>query len=141
LSIVNYDIICLSETWLNYKVLDAELGFTNFNFYRADRNLNYGMSGGGGVLIAVNNKIICHLLNIPVSVGFEQIFLKLTISNIKIILGCIYLPPNATVEMYSNHCDVIVSLFYNFSDHYFIITGDLNLNNFDWSVDPASYIG
>lgn len=38
--------------------------------------------------------------------------------------------------MYSNHCDTIKSIFYDFPDHYYIITGDFNLNSFDWSVDP-----
>jgi len=28
---VNYDIICLNETWLNSNVFDAELGFNNYN--------------------------------------------------------------------------------------------------------------
>lgn len=36
---VNYDIICLNETWLNNNIFDAELGFNNYNLYRDDRNL------------------------------------------------------------------------------------------------------
>lgn len=40
---VNYNIICLTETWLNDNVFDSELGFTNYNLYRNDRNnLSYG---------------------------------------------------------------------------------------------------
>lgn len=71
MSIVNYDIICLNETRLNNDILDAELGFTNFNLYRDDRNLTYGKSRGGGVLIAVNKEISCQLLNVAVCVGIE----------------------------------------------------------------------
>jgi len=50
---VNYDIVCLNETWLNDNVFDAELGFNDYNLYRDDRNLMYGKLRGGGVLIAI----------------------------------------------------------------------------------------
>lgn len=56
LSNVNYDFICLSETWLNTNVFDVELGFINYNIYRNDRNLSFGKTRGGGVLIAIKKK-------------------------------------------------------------------------------------
>lgn len=39
--------------------------------------------------------------------------------------------------MYSKHCDVIESIFFNNPDYHFIITGDFNLNSFDWSIEPS----
>lgn len=38
-------IICLNEMWLNVDILDAKLGFTNYNLYTDDRNLTYRKSG------------------------------------------------------------------------------------------------
>jgi len=87
---VNYDIVCLNETWLNDNVFDAELGFNDYNLYRDDRNLMYGKLRGGGVLIAVNKKICYELLHVPFETGIEQIFLKTTFNKIKIVLGCVY---------------------------------------------------
>lgn len=42
ISNVNYNFICLCETWLNTNVFDAEFGFINYNIYRDDRNLSFG---------------------------------------------------------------------------------------------------
>lgn len=135
---VNYDIICLNETWLNSNVFDAELGFNNYNLHRNDRILSLGKSRGGGVLIAVKKNIICELLTVPSVDGIEQIFLNLTINNIKIIIGCVYIPPGTSSDIYSNYCDIVESIFFRFPEHYFIIVGDFNLSSFDWSVDPDS---
>lgn len=38
--------------------------------------------------------------------------------------------------MYSNHRDIIESIRFKFPEHYFVIVGNFNLSNFDWSVDP-----
>jgi len=133
---IYYAVICLNETWSTSKLFDAELSFNNYNLYRNDRILSLKKTRGGGVLIAINKNIICELLTVPSVVGIEQIFLKLTVNNIKIIKGCVYIPPDASTDMYSNHCDIIESIHFKFPEHYFVIVGDFNLSNFDWSVDP-----
>jgi hypothetical protein len=46
---VNYDVICLNETWLNSTIFDSELGFNNYNLYRKDRILGLGKIRGNGV--------------------------------------------------------------------------------------------
>lgn len=54
-STVPYDIILLTETWLNDNIADSELGFFNYNVFRMDRNVNNSVSSrGGSVLIAVH---------------------------------------------------------------------------------------
>lgn len=100
---VNYNIICLTETWLNDNVLDSKLCFTNYNLYRNNRNnLSYGKKRGGGVLIAVNKIMSCDVLNVSSVLGIEQVFLKLILNNVKIILGCIYIPPDSSVKYILN---------------------------------------
>jgi len=129
---VNYDIICLTETWLNDNVFDSELGFTNYNLYRNDRNnLSYGKKRGGGVLLSINKIISCDVLNVSSVSGIEQVFLKLILNNIKIILGCIYIPPDSSCDVYSKHCEVIESIYLMYPDYNYVITGDFNLNQFD----------
>jgi hypothetical protein len=68
----------------------------------------------------------------------KQIFLKITFNNIKKILGCVYIPLGTSSDVYSNHCNTVESIFFNFPEYNFVITGDFNLNTFDWSVDPNS---
>jgi len=128
---VNNDVICLNETWLNSNIFDAELVFNNYNLYRNDRVLSPGKTRGGGVLIAINKNIICELSIVPFVVGIEQIFLKLTVNNIKIIKGCVYIPPDTSSDMYSKHCDIIESIHFKFPEHHFVIVGDFNLSDFD----------
>ena len=56
----DYDIICLTETWLNDSVTNAELFGTGFKYfiYRKDRDfVHYEKDDGGGVLIAVKTSL------------------------------------------------------------------------------------
>lgn len=115
-----------------------ELGFCNYNIYRNDRDFSIGKKRGGGVLVAVHNKIQCEMLRVPMVPDIEQIFIKIKINNINIILGCIYIPPNATNDMYSSDCEVVETIYANFPDFNFVMVGYFNLSNFDWSTDPAS---
>jgi len=55
----NFDIICVTETWLNNTVFNNEILPTSYTIYRKDR-----ANRGGGVLIAINNSIpsqLCHI--------------------------------------------------------------------------------
>lgn len=76
------------------------------------------------------------MLTVPSVVGTEQIFLKLTVKNIKIIICCVYIPPDSSCDIYSDHWDTIESIYFKFPEHYFVIVGDFNLRSFYWSVDP-----
>lgn len=55
-------------------------------------------------------------------------FLKIVVD--KIILGCVYIPPDASNEMCSERCEVIESIHLKLSDFYLDITGGFNLNNY-----------
>lgn len=47
----DFDIISLTETWLNEDIEDSQLFNTNYNVYRHDRNRELaGLSRGGGCL-------------------------------------------------------------------------------------------
>ena len=48
----NPDIICITETWLEEGIQNANLGLKNYNIFRRDRNLH-----GGGILNGVRNTL------------------------------------------------------------------------------------
>lgn len=123
---------------MSTNVFDVELGFINYNIYRNDRNLSFGKTTGGGVLIAIKKKVSWELLTVPIVAEIEQIFLKITFNNIKMILGCVYIPPDTSSDVYSHHCNTVESIYFKFPEYNFVITGDFNLNTFDWSVYPNS---
>lgn len=54
----NFDVIVLTETWLNGSVLDRELFDNRYEVYRRDRESSgfHSSRDGGGVLIAVSRR-------------------------------------------------------------------------------------
>lgn len=43
--------------------------------------------------------------------GIEKLFLKLSLPHdIRLIIGCVYIPPTTTIEMYAKHCDLLESI-------------------------------
>ena len=54
---LEYDFICLTETWLDPSVSSSELIPKSYSVYRKDRNFEAtGRSRGGGVLLALHEK-------------------------------------------------------------------------------------
>lgn len=91
--------------------------------------MTYGKLRGGDVLIAVNNKIFLWIINR----GWTRLN-KIYLNKIKIVLDWVYIPPDATIDLYSNHGEVLEPIFFPFLDHHFLITGVFNLNSFDWTI-------
>lgn len=133
-SVFDCDLLLLTETWLNNRVSDAELGLNNFHIFRMDRE-NEQESRGGGVLIGIRSGIKCNQIEVPIITGIEQIFLKIIFRSIKILVICVYIPPNISSDIYYEHCDLVENITASNPDHKILIFGDYNLNNFDWTVD------
>ena len=55
----DFDVICLTETWLSESVFDQEILPINYNIYRKDRH-----SRGGGVLIAIKDTFPVSVLSL-----------------------------------------------------------------------------
>ncbi len=66
------DILCISETWLNYDVTDAEVYLENHNIFRGDR-----LSGrrGGGVALYVKSEVLprCFSLDFNTDSSFAEV--------------------------------------------------------------------
>lgn len=73
----DYDVICLTETWLNTSVFDAELFNPNYTVYRVDRSpANSSKSKAGGVLIAVKSHIPSKIVSVVGAESVEIVFVK-----------------------------------------------------------------
>ncbi|XP_055620845.1 uncharacterized protein LOC129765043 isoform X2 [Toxorhynchites rutilus septentrionalis] len=58
-----YDIIALTETWLDNRTLSNQVCGQNYEVFRTDRNqFNSNKSSGGGVLIAVHPRLKAQLI-------------------------------------------------------------------------------
>uniref|UniRef100_A0A8D8ZDD8 Uncharacterized protein n=1 Tax=Cacopsylla melanoneura TaxID=428564 RepID=A0A8D8ZDD8_9HEMI len=99
IQVSDYDIIMLTETWLNGNYNDAELGLDNYSIYRSDRELiNQNLTRGGGVLIAVKKIFVSRQIIIN-NDKVETLFIKATVNNKSLILNCAYIPPASNYDL------------------------------------------
>jgi hypothetical protein len=104
----NFDIIALTETWLNDSVSDGELlDLDRFNVFRKDRN-SCRHKRGGGVLLAINPAIkatvcngcdnVCDILH-----SIDFLVVKLSMKFRPIFISVVYIPPSCSNTDYSIH--------------------------------------
>jgi len=121
-------VICLTETWLNKSILDAELFCSNYSVVLMDRP----SKNDGGVLIAVRSNLVFEQLT-PSPDNLEQLWLTVIDSGFKMHVGCIYILPGSSTEMYMSHAEFLLEILSSFDlgDAIFLC-GDFNLPNLRW---------
>ena len=131
-----FDILCVSESWLDSSISDIELDIPGYNIYRLDRTNKPG--GGVCTFVKQNLKVEClqHLSSIASS-GLHQLWLKIQAGNYRSFLICtVYRPPSSTLDCFDNElCNALTSAMPMNKPIY--ILGDLNCNLLN-SSDPAS---
>jgi hypothetical protein len=142
-SILDYDVIILSETWLRSDILDSELFDNNFSVYRRDRRSSgfHGNKSGGGVLIAVSKKFSsCRLSNYEsmcedVWVGVDICLGK---KPVKLKICGVYLPSPIKEHILTTFIDNTCQVLEN--DGPSLIVGDFNLGKISWTPRDSSYL-
>lgn len=118
----NYDIITLSETWLNNNISNDDLTLEGYQeIYRLDRSVG----SGGGVAIYVRNGIAVKNIT-PVNSDLECIWLEVRVPLSRFILCSAYRPPTDNLFW-----DKIQDNINDFTKQYnnkinFILLGDFN---------------
>jgi len=132
-SLCNYDIIIITETWLSDNVNNAELGLCpRYTIFRCDRCSTRDVSiRGGGVLIAVKNQFSCRRLPI-LDNSVEQLFIQISEKSLSLVIGAVYIPPAFDINVYDIHFNAIDILLNNNCHSKFLIFGDYNLPNINW---------
>lgn len=129
------DVLILTETWLCDGIVDAELGLRDYIIYRCDRNIHTSeYTRGGGVLIAVKSSFFSRLIDTSDS-SVEQLFIVLHAGSSRIVIGAVYIPPGASVDIYEAHCRSVIDIWSVYTDANFVIAGDYNLPNTSWKHD------
>ena len=92
-----YDLICLSETWLNSTILNTALEVDGYKLFRRDR---YNQRGGG-ICVFVKSNLPVTVLNNFIPQLTEQLWLtiKLVIFH---TLGTFYRPPKQNMDDFPN---------------------------------------
>ena len=117
----NYDIVALTETFLDDTISNEKLHIPGFqNPIRRDRNRH-----GGGVAIYCKNEIAATRCERFEKMEIEGIWIKINLNNNFIYLSCLYRPPSEN----GNFWDILnenISLIKEGGDDAFFIVGDLN---------------
>ena len=125
----DYDIVCLTETWLTDSVFDQEILPTNYSIFRKDRP-----SHGGGVLIAIKDTIPATVIpSILSSNAPEIVTVKLNLRK-TIVLICAYLPPCPSDSSMDDTILNLTQVIEANPSADTILVGDFNLPNVQWDT-------
>ena len=113
-SITEYDIIVLTETWLDSSILNSEVLPANYRIFRTDRDFHStGLSKGGGVLIAVDDSFSCTQIKSPANIPslVDMLCLKLNLNPGRyVLLFAFYVPPQLSNGEYEELIDIICGM-------------------------------
>jgi exonuclease III len=124
-------IICVSETWLNPSIPDTNIELPGYDLYRRDRDDGYG-----GVALYISKMFMSSELLDMRSDIVENIWISLTIGNMKVLTAVFYRPPNSERQHAQNFIEDFqhqIHLAYMKKPHCIFITGDFNDRRYDWT--------
>ena len=136
---IDYDILCLTETWLTENLSNFSIFLNNFEIYRRDKTptQSTGSTKHGGVLIAIGKNINHEIVSLDVEAQ-DYIVMKVS-SHDPVLLCCLYNPPATSAYHWTkmNNSTLLLELkqkeiLLNCSTT--IITGDLNMKSSNWET-------
>lgn len=137
-----YDVIMLTETWLDGSVKPIQLFGDAFTVYTMNRNpANSRRKKGGGVLIAVRKTLDSVECVEAAAANLEQIFVTIHLENQKVFVGCFYLPSekrheNLLLEQHMNCIETVRSIAVPHDT--IVVVGDYNQSHLVWKPLPGN---
>ena len=134
-----FDILLVTETWLNSEVSNAELLPSTFPFYRAERLIGKH----GDVLIGVKDKIAHTELsnkNLPESFSTSLVLFEVGAGKSKntFLFKLKYNPPdNSPYLIPIDYMLILLDFQQTFQNHHLIVAGDFNLPKTDWLTSDS----
>ena len=114
----NFDVISITETWLDQRTSDLDLNIKGFNLFRRDRP---GDNHGGRDYIYSCRRKAIELPNI------ECVWVEVIVQGRKQLIGTFYRPPNSSNAVMTSIEDSIGQAF-DTNIQNILITGDFNLD-------------
>ena len=127
-----FDIICVSETWLDSSISDAEVELYGYQLFRNDRNRH-----GGGVAIYAHNSLPVKKSTNVENFDIECVAVELKLNTKRFIILSCYRPPSSRSEgkeFIENFQNLINGIYVEGYDSIFLL-GDFNDRCLDWSDD------
>lgn len=141
LQLENYDIIALTETWLNDNITDSELFDERYSVWQRIRR--YGVTGqskGGGILLATRRELHA-LVRYDWCSSAEDLWLTIDVGKSKLHVCVIYLcsennGPNFSQQL-TNFLTKLQDIVATNPTDTFLLCGDFNMSSILWS--PSDY--
>ena len=92
------------------------------------------------MLLSVSNNASTSLISTPIVSQYEDVWIQLTTYGCRLVVGCVYFPPETNVEFYRSFCHTCESLRNRFENHKFIICGDFNLPHIEWIKEDGTLV-
>ena len=133
ISKTNYDLICLSESWLTSVIPNSALFLPAYTIYRKNRVCENFRSKHGGVLIAIKNQIP-HEEVVLHNCKNDLMVLRLCTTPKPTLVCAIYNPPtNSPFQDFVQFFNSLESHTSKISYNRIIIAGDINFSKTNWS--------
>ncbi|ELT93849.1 hypothetical protein CAPTEDRAFT_200755 [Capitella teleta] len=133
-------LVAITETWLNDSVFDGEVLPPYFFIHRKDRSVTNPDKRGGGVLLAVDERLPLKRrrdLEPPCEVLVCELSPK---GAPRVAVLLCYRPPNTDLNAFNNLIEqCIFNIFHEFS--VLCLLGDFNITNVNWSHPVLNGIG
>lgn len=139
-----FDIIVLSETWLDSRTLSSQVFGSHYEVFRCDRNPdNSRKSTGGGVLVAVRLGLKARVVENDSWKCLEQVWVSIELGDRTLFLCALYIPPDRIGEngLIETHCGSVFTVMETAApvDDLFIL-GDFNLSGISWQPSHNGFL-
>ena len=119
----NFDVICITESWLHDAISDDEIKMEEYTVFRRDR---VGDSHGGVCVYVKNNLHVRRRNDIEIQ-NLECVWIEITTHNKKVLIGTFYRPPNSPNDTMA-HIENSEGLAVDTNIQDILILGDFNLD-------------
>ncbi|XP_044757725.1 uncharacterized protein LOC123315888 [Coccinella septempunctata] len=121
----DFEVVGVSETWLEEVVDTRFISIGGFTFYRSDRRR--GRRGGGvGIYVSDKFRSVSFILS-SVNDHCEQIWIRVKMNNTSFAIGCVYRPPKGSLPSFIEALDDSLSSIVPTVDE-LILLGDVNID-------------
>lgn len=126
-----YDILGVSETWLNPNIEDDKLKIKGYNFVREDRLSNRA----GGVGVYLKNNLSFKIIHKAIVDDLEEMWIEVKLFKSIYVFGSLYRPPKGNILEFINLIETRLADFTGFE---VVCGGDINIDLLDSTGSNAN---
>ncbi|PNF31813.1 hypothetical protein B7P43_G09329, partial [Cryptotermes secundus] len=127
----DFDIICLTETWLNDSCYDCNIFPSRYTVYRSDR-VSTSKARGGGVLTAIPSSLGSCRRRYDLELCSECVWVEIpTVDSHNLLIGNHYFSPDTPPGVIINYFQLLENKL-DTNCFRVVLLGDFNVPGFNW---------